>query len=524
MKKITEQQLMESARALNAYNAAMVEGMKGQLREWGPLAPLVATGLMGAAAHYLPKPMSAAEQERVYGPTPNRDSTPQHVNPDATVQPGMSPEDELNQGAQNLANISKSQKPASTTSKQSAKPSASRRDPAVEKLQKELRAKGYEIKVDGIMGPATKQALAYDQEFGADYAAKANKQIAQANESLDRIMELTNHSFSDKVHNRVIDETTAAFRDFIDNIEEAAQPIDPYYQLGQGDVSAIPDIYKNQPNAFGSTNPAGTALDRAKQVYRGAIGAPSQSASLDQTPDVPGTTGTSGKQLPPGVGGVLDQATSVQPVTTTPVKPTSQQFAMKPQSGYANIMNPNAQSTAKPTTPVQNAKPSSAVPADIYTNPTAIKAFQRANGLKDDGLIGPNTLQALVKQGVQPPAGFKPATAKQPAAKSVAKPVAKQVQNQMSVSQADYDAAEAEFQKNNAAHDAEYNAKLAAIRAPRDQAAAAAAAPQQGIPSAALNTVGQSITPNFQSQQPVKEHVQFGELDSLARIISLARH
>jgi peptidoglycan hydrolase-like protein with peptidoglycan-binding domain len=468
MKKITEQQLMESARALNAYNAAMVEGMKGQLREWGPLAPLVATGLMGAAAHYLPKPMSAAEQERVYGPTPNRDSTPQHVNPDATVQPGMSPEDELNQGAQNLANISKSQKPASTTSKQSAKPSASRRDPAVEKLQKELRAKGYEIKVDGIMGPATKQALAYDQEFGADYAAKANKQIAQANESLDRIMELTNHSFSDKVHNRVIDETTAAFRDFIDNIEEATKP---------GFMTPQPHV-----------NPAATA------------------------------------PLPPGVGGVLDQATTVQPATTAPVKPTSQQFAMKPQSGYANIMNPNAQSTAKPTTPVQNAKPSSAVPADIYTNPTAIKAFQRANGLKDDGLIGPNTLQALVKQGVQPPAGFKPATAKQPAAKSVAKPVAKQVQNQMSVSQADYDAAEAEFQKNNAAHDAEYNAKLAAIRAPRDQAAAAAAAPQQGIPSAALNTVGQSITPNFQSQQPVKEHVQFGELDSLARIISLARH
>jgi peptidoglycan hydrolase-like protein with peptidoglycan-binding domain len=501
MKKITEQQLIESARLLQEYNATLSEinpDIAGHSGYMNKIADLEKQGASDFAKRLTP--MTSAEQERIYGPYPTRNTSDngpswkdavaaafdggfelsklgqppvQIKDRDGTMQdypawlplPTHALPDKETAASQPSSPI---QNPASTTPKQSAKPSASRRDPAVEKLQKELRAKGYEIKVDGIMGPATKQALAYDQEFGADYAEKANKQISQANESLDRIMELTTHSFSDKVQNRAIAETTAAFRDFIDNIEEATKP---------GFMTPQPHV-----------NPAATA------------------------------------PLPPGVGGVLDQATTVQPATTAPVKPTSQQFAMKPQSGYANIMNPNAQSTAKPTTPVQNAKPSSAVPADIYTNPTAIKAFQQANGLKVDGLIGPNTLQALVKQGVQPPAGFKPATAKQPAAKSVAKPVAKPVQNQMSASQADYDAAEAEFQKNNAAHDAEYNAKLAAIRAPRDQAAAAAAAPQQGIPSAALNTVGQSITPNFQSQQPVKEHVQFGELDSLARIISLARH
>lgn len=47
--------------------------------------------------------------------------------------------------------------------------------------------------------------------------------------------------------------------------------------------------------------------------------------------------------------------------------------------------------------------------------PDEIKAFQKAHGLKDDGLIGPNTLTALAKAGIQPPAGFKMAGAKQPA-------------------------------------------------------------------------------------------------------------
>ena len=49
----------------------------------------------------------------------------------------------------------------------------------------------------------------------------------------------------------------------------------------------------------------------------------------------------------------------------------------------------------------------------------AIIAFQKANGLTADGLIGPKTMAALQKSGATPPAGFKPAgaaPAKAPAA------------------------------------------------------------------------------------------------------------
>ena len=58
----------------------------------------------------------------------------------------------------------------------------------------------------------------------------------------------------------------------------------------------------------------------------------------------------------------------------------------------------------------------SAKPAKWPTTPQEISAFQQAHGLKADGLIGPNTMQALAKQGIQPPAGFQMAAAKKPAA------------------------------------------------------------------------------------------------------------
>jgi len=42
------------------------------------------------------------------------------------------------------------------------------------------------------------------------------------------------------------------------------------------------------------------------------------------------------------------------------------------------------------------------------TTPEEIKAFQKANKLKDDGLIGQKTMAALVAAGATPPPGFKP--------------------------------------------------------------------------------------------------------------------
>lgn len=60
------------------------------------------------------------------------------------------------------------------------------------------------------------------------------------------------------------------------------------------------------------------------------------------------------------------------------------------------------------------------------TTDPEIRAFQKANGLKADGLIGANTMAALQKQGVQPPAGFKPVASKQHLAQqgTAAKPTA----------------------------------------------------------------------------------------------------
>ncbi len=51
------------------------------------------------------------------------------------------------------------------------------------------------------------------------------------------------------------------------------------------------------------------------------------------------------------------------------------------------------------------------------TTDAEIRAFQKANKLKPDGMIGAKTMAALQKAGATPPPGFKPVGAKAPAAK-----------------------------------------------------------------------------------------------------------
>ena len=51
-------------------------------------------------------------------------------------------------------------------------------DPAIVKIQKDLIAKGYNLKPDGIMGADTKRVLGYEKQFGSDYAAKQNAELA----------------------------------------------------------------------------------------------------------------------------------------------------------------------------------------------------------------------------------------------------------------------------------------------------------------------------------------------------------
>lgn len=77
-----------------------------------------------------------------------------------------------------------------------------------------------------------------------------------------------------------------------------------------------------------------------------------------------------------------------------------------------------AAQTSAPTTaapeapaPVAPAAPATTAPSAATQWPTdknAIVAFQKANGLTPDGLIGAKTMAALQKAGATPPAGFKP--------------------------------------------------------------------------------------------------------------------
>ena len=68
----------------------------------------------------------------------------------------------------------------------------------------------------------------------------------------------------------------------------------------------------------------------------------------------------------------------------------------------------------------QSAKPAPAAPAGAWpADANAIQAFQKANGLTADGLIGRKTYTALTQQGLKPPVGFGIATDKPPAPPTV---------------------------------------------------------------------------------------------------------
>jgi hypothetical protein len=133
----------------------------------------------------------------------------------------------------------------------------------------------------------------------------------------------------------------------------------------------------------------------------------------------------------PPVTPVTPPAPPVTPVTppappVTPVTPPAPPVADGNDSGNEPSnntgVNPNPQGQMSPVqtqgTPanqaINNMLATPATPAGTKfpSTPAEIKAYQKAHGLKDDGLIGPNTLTALAKDGIQPPAGFKMAGAK----------------------------------------------------------------------------------------------------------------
>lgn len=96
--------------------------------------------------------------------------------------------------------------PPTTAQGAHAARAATKPDPAVVKLQKELIAKGYPLTADGIMGPDTKRAMDYENEFGSSYASTQNAELQKLqqpmsehvsfgnDETLTRIVDLINYS------------------------------------------------------------------------------------------------------------------------------------------------------------------------------------------------------------------------------------------------------------------------------------------------------------------------------------------
>lgn len=93
--------------------------------------------------------------------------------------------------------------------------------------------------------------------------------------------------------------------------------------------------------------------------------------------------------------------------------------------------------SASPTA-VAAPAPAQAGQAKWPTTKAEIIAFQKANKLKPDGLIGNKTMAALQKSGATPPPGFKPVgpkAAKAPAAKPAANPQQAQIDAQNALNQ-----------------------------------------------------------------------------------------
>lgn len=107
---------------------------------------------------------------------------------------------------------------------------------------------------------------------------------------------------------------------------------------------------------------------------------------------------------------------STAPATAPTIDPTAQAAADARQDAEQSDIAGQQQLAAEPasaggSTPDAPAAPAAAT-TDWPADKNAIIAFQKANGLTADGLIGPKTMAALQKSGATPPAGFKPAGAK----------------------------------------------------------------------------------------------------------------
>lgn len=93
-------------------------------------------------------------------------------------------------------------------------------------------------------------------------------------------------------------------------------------------------------------------------------------------------------------------------------KAAQQQAATAPTlddgGGYDAMGNPTSSMPSASPTNVAAPPKGAAGQGKWPTSDAEIRAFQQANGLKVDGMIGGKTMAALQKSGATPPAGFKP--------------------------------------------------------------------------------------------------------------------
>jgi len=269
---------------------------------------------------------------------------------------------------------------------------------------------------------------------------------------------------------------------------------------------------------------------------------------------------------------VANQQTQQQPVTPHKhqhVSYAQQELDAKKASGQ----------TTQPTQQGTSAKPTTATPPGKWpTTRDEIIAFQKVNKdqfgkpLATDGLIGAQTMQALARAGIQPPAGFqmagnKPAAAAHPAAAhpaaahpaaahpAAAHPAAAQ---KAAPGTAGYVNPDGTVSSGNAQTDANLAANAAYVNLPSDEqhainmyhgqqsqkTAASQQAVAQGqsnlnspdtltrnvaqaanaaIPATPPSTASTAQGPLGVNFQGMRESVTFGQEDSLARIIQLAK-
>lgn len=188
-----------------------------------------------------------------------------------------------------------------------------------------------------------------------------------------------------------------------------------------------------------------------------------------------------------------------------------QNFAQGVQQGYGQMTGGASGAASGSTT-------------KYPTTPQEIKAFQQANGLTADGVIGPKTQAALAKAGLKPAAPTKPAAGQSAAQPGTTKPAAAQ---------------QTQTQKNFAAagmagQEMRTPAEIAAsqdMSSANDGSTTSGAAPQARNTNAGLTP----DDPRWQGPKPTAaapaapaapaatESITFGQDPSLARIIQLSR-